>query len=135
MGVLFSLTLLCIPSKCHVRLCCMIVFYDVAMLVCPPVALNHALLCVYVRIVSSCMRCILVPSFCNGKSKGPYHLFKCIHGVLYCQMLQVRRNNFPGSRVCKIHLYHTPHKHLFMTLQWTYHSHVFRSSYSCIAFA
>ena len=29
-------------------------------------------------------------------------------------MLQVRRDDFLGSRVRKIHSYHAPHKHLFM---------------------
>ena len=109
-------------------------FDDVAMLVCPPVALKHTLLHIYFCIASSHMRYILVPSFSHEKSEGPYRFLKCIHGALCCQMLQVRRDNLLGCRVCKIHLCHAPHKHLFMALQWICHSRICRLSYSCIVF-
>ena len=35
-------------------------------------------------------------------------------GSLCCQMLQVRIDDFPGSRVHKIHLCHAPQRHFFM---------------------
>ena len=57
---------------------------------------------------------MLVSSFFHGKPEGLCHLLKCIHGALCCQMLQVRRDDISGSRVCRIHSYHAPHKHLFM---------------------
>ena len=69
---------------------------------------------VRVCIVLSHARCMLVSSFCHGKPDGLCHLLKCIQGALCCQLLQVRRDDFLGSRVRKIHSYHAPHRHLFM---------------------
>ena len=49
-----------------------------------------------------CLYCIvthvlhLVSSFCHGKSEGPYHLLKCIHGAPCCQMLQVSKDDLLG---------------------------------------
>ena len=44
--------------------------------------------------------------FCHGKPGGPYHILNCTHGALRARM-QVRRDDFPGSHVCKcIHIMH-----------------------------
>jgi len=58
-------------------------------------------------VTSLHVRCFSVPSFCHGKPEGPYHLPNYTHGGIAPPNAQVRRDDFPGSRVRKcIHIMH-----------------------------
>ena len=58
----------------------------------------------YVLHRHACIAFVL--SFCHGKSEGPYHLLKCIHGGTVLPNVQVRNDDLPGSCIHKMHLCH-----------------------------